>query len=199
MASPLDAAESSVEGHFNAPTNNGLDPTTNNPAITDTATAALNTAIYPIQKIVGEQQFTFNGGLMGRGLTLDNFNSSAALTVWKQSYPYRLLDLRVHSDGHYGVIAEFRLPINPQELTITTPFAIKTTITSQGVLEEHNGIPIKMIKIRGTTGFWISRPSAPKSTGNSSILGTVFGGTIQAAQGVQNQLGKLTSSPIGVT
>ena len=199
MASPLDAAESSVEGHFNASTNNGLDPTTNNPAITDTATAALNTAIYPIQKIVGEQQFTFNGGLMGRGLTLDNFNSSAALTVWKQSYPYRLLVLRVHSDGHYGVIAEFRLPINPQELTITTPFAIKTTITSQGVLEEHNGIPIKMIKIRGTTGFWISRPSAPKSTGNSSILGTVFGGTIQAAQGVQNQLGKLTSSPIGVT
>lgn len=145
-----------------------------------------------IQKIAGGQSFA--SSIMGRGLTVDNFNSPDILNNWSQNYPYRLLVLRVTPAGNYRVVAAFRLPINPQSIRITTPYAIKTTITSQGVLEEHNGIPIKQITIKGTTGFFIAREQAGKTQQNTGILGTVFSGTLAAVQNFQSNLGSLTST-----
>ncbi len=87
----------------------------------------------------------------------------------------------------YETVVDYTLPINPQELTIQTPFAIKTTVTSGGILEEHNGAPIKMITINGTTGHRINRQvnfgntsSSNKNSLTDSIK-DVFGNTIEAA------------------
>jgi hypothetical protein len=140
--------------------------------------------------------------LMGRGLGSENFDNPDVIDRWEQKFPYRFVVLQAvapasgtntGSKTSYNQVAEYVLPINPGEITITTPFAIKTTITSRGVLEEHNGMPIKQIVMRGTTGWYYSRPSGPK-TGNPSILGTIFAGTAQAIQGVQNQANSLIST-----
>ena len=47
---------------------------------------------------------------------------------------------------------EFMLPITPQQLSITDQFAINTTATMRGIVEEHNGVKFKMITASGTTG-----------------------------------------------
>jgi hypothetical protein len=94
----------------------------------------------------------------------------------------------------YKTVTDYILPINPQELSIQTPFAIKTTVTSGGILEEHNGAPIKMITINGTTGHRISRPvnfgnitDSTKSSFSDSIK-DAFRNTIDATDRVSKSM-----------
>jgi hypothetical protein len=105
---------------------------------------------------------------------LDNFATSNSSDILK-SYPY-VLSVIDTTNGSNFVIAQFRLPINPQELTIQTPFAIKTTVTSGGIIEEHNGAPIKLITLNGTTGGVINREVNNQTKPNNGI----FGGTLTA-------------------
>jgi len=101
---------------------------------------------------------------MGRGLKVDFFSGADILSRWSQKFPYRLLVLESKpdsnepkSDNKYSLVSGFRLPVNPQEISVDTPFAIGVTVTSQGILEEHNGFPLKQISIQGTTGVHIGR------------------------------------------
>jgi len=83
-----------------------------------------------------------------------------------------------------GKISEwvFTLPITPQQLSVTDEFAITTTATARGIVEEHNGVKFKMITASGTTGVWPSRKSFEDK--NSGIGNTLFGGTVEALGGV---------------
>ena len=47
---------------------------------------------------------------------------------------------------------EFVLPINPQAISVSVPFAISLIPTTRGILEEHNGTVFRNISISGTTG-----------------------------------------------
>lgn len=94
---------------------------------------------------------------MGRGLKVDFFSGADILSRWSQKFPYRLLVLESQADNKYALVSSFRLPVNPQEISVDTPFAIGVTVTSQGILEEHNGFPLKQISIQGTTGVHIGR------------------------------------------
>lgn len=85
----------------------------------------------------------------------------------------------------------FRLPISPQQLTITDQFAINTTATLRGVAEEHNGIKFKLISASGTMGVWPYRESVTKPPTTPGIIQSVFGNTLQA-------VGSLVSSVQGV-
>lgn len=71
----------------------------------------------------------------------------------------------------------FTLPITPQQLSITDQFAINTTATMRGVVEEHNGIKFKIISASGTTGIWPTRISYDDN--NTAGL-ALFGGTLSA-------------------
>lgn len=51
----------------------------------------------------------------------------------------------------------FNLPLTPKQLQITDQFAINTSATMRGVIEEHNGVKFKMISASGTTGIWPGR------------------------------------------
>lgn len=122
--------------------------------------------------------------LMDDSFDIYNFtNDTVHLSDWKDRFPYRLSIVEVSSNTNSGYerIASFRLLINPQDVMITMPFAIKTTVTSRGILEEHNGIPLKQITINGTTGLNLTRPSNDRAQTDSSIAGALFGGTIDAA------------------
>lgn len=129
---------------------------------------------------------------------------------WNQLYPYKLLviDARnnqvilgsktdgigtvsVSSDEtglvtriHYVGLTdrwEYTFPITPQQLSTNTNFAIVTTATQQGVVEEHNGVVFKNIRIQGTTGIWPGRHDVivTKKT-NIPFISTIFENTIDA-------------------
>ena len=82
---------------------------------------------------------------------------------------------------------EFRLPITPQQLSITDAFSINTSATLRGILEEHSGARFKNIAVQGTFGVWPGRPAIVKPPGTPSFLQSVFGGTISSAQNVATQ------------
>jgi hypothetical protein len=74
------------------------------------------------------------------------------------------------------------LPITPQQLKITDQFAINTSATMRGVVEEHNGVKFKTISASGTTGIWPQRPTSGGSISSPSSLQSIAAGSIEAAQ-----------------
>jgi len=92
---------------------------------------------------------------------------------------------------------EFVLPITPQQLSITDQFAINTTATMRGIVEEHNGVKFKMIQASGTTGIFPIRNSfedPDSGTGQSLFGGTAeaLGGLIDAANALSGTKPKPT-------
>jgi hypothetical protein len=82
----------------------------------------------------------------------------------------------------------FQLPITPQQLSITDQYAIQTSATLRGILEEHSGLRFKLIAASGTMGVWNQRSSVTKPPTSPSSLQTLFAGTIQAFGNVVNQV-----------
>ena len=80
--------------------------------------------------------------------------------AWKDSLGYAFQVYRVKAgtstlidlSKNEGDWQEFRLQINPQELTQDEIFAIQVTPTFRGVIVEHHGQILKDITIAGTTG-----------------------------------------------
>ena len=93
-----------------------------------------------------------------------------------------------------GSAWEFFLPITPQQLTITDAYSINTSATLRGVLEEHSGVRFKNINVRGTFGVWPGRPSIVNPPGTPSVLQSIFGGTIAAAQNVATQFTSIVNN-----
>lgn len=85
------------------------------------------------------------------------------------------------------------LPITPQQLKITDQFSINTSATMRGVVEEHNGVKFKIITASGTTGIWPRKPVVGGRISSPSTLGSIAGGTIEAAQGLASNVGKLAT------
>lgn len=81
----------------------------------------------------------------------------------------------------------FQLQITPQQLSIVDQYAINTSATLRGILEEHNGIKFKMISASGTMGVWPSRSSVTNPPQSPNVLQSVFGGTIAAASSLATQ------------
>lgn len=88
----------------------------------------------------------------------------------------------------------FNLPISPQQLNITDQYAINTTATLRGVLEEHNGLKFKLINCQGTMGVWPYRSSVTSPPQSPNILQSVFGGTIEAFGSLVDQVNKVINS-----
>jgi hypothetical protein len=86
---------------------------------------------------------------------------------------------------------EFSLPITPQMLRITDQFAINTSSTMRGTVEEHNGVKYKMISAAGTTGIWTQRPTVGGLPKTPTSLGSIFGGTLNAFSNVLEDLNRV--------
>lgn len=101
---------------------------------------------------------------------------------WDQRFPYQLLVLDRQDDGTYRRRGSWKytLPIPPESLTVTTPFAITTTVTQGGIVEEHNAAPLRQIEIAGSTGVLPPRPF-PGQPPRSGLVQAIFAGTIAAA------------------
>ncbi len=77
---------------------------------------------------------------------------------WNRLFNYRLIIGQIQSDRSIRILTAknkdliYNLPIGPQNLNISMPFASQTTVLADGILVENNGIPLKQISIQGTTG-----------------------------------------------
>ncbi len=115
---------------------------------------------------------------------------------FNKSFPYQLVLLK-RSGNSYISLETFTLPINPSELSIATPFAISTSVTLGGIVEEHNGSPIKMISFSGSTGFLPVRGSPDISQSvTQQTANAVLGGTIQGGRRILTGVKQATSSGI---
>jgi len=90
-----------------------------------------------------------------------------------------------------GVINDwtFTLPITPQQLQITDQFAINTSATMRGIVEEHNGVKFKMIAASGTTGIWPTRTNFEDSSSGRGR--SLFGGVSEALGAAARDLSEL--------
>jgi hypothetical protein len=136
-------------------------------------------------------------------------------TRWNQLFPYRLVVIDTSNGNKIvrGVLPDngaiffynqgttqiisfepvntewtFSLPISPQQLNIVDQYAINTSATLRGILEEHNGIKFKMISASGTMGVWPYRQSVSKPPSSPNVLQSIFGGTISAVTSLVSQV-----------
>lgn len=146
------------------------------------------------------KQFEGFGNLLGRNSTSDgNFKYPDQLAggidkkqitnapnytdkSWQQSRGYAFLVVRALPGGGIETSTEdwqeFRLQINPQELTQDEIFAIEVTPTLRGVVVEHHGTVLKDISISGTTGISPLRQEAGanKNSGAPRMVSTGHSG-----------------------
>jgi hypothetical protein len=106
---------------------------------------------------------------------------------WSGLYPYQLAIVEVQPSGGYKVYRNniFTLPIPPESLVNSTPFAISLTASLGGAVEQHGGVPFRDISLQGSFGVLPSgmRLSGDQLTGGwRNNVGSIAGGTIQAAQ-----------------
>jgi len=141
---------------------------------------------------------------------------------WNQLFPYRLMVIdtlnnnrlvgKGNSDSIVKVVAGqqqgsatlifeplgynwiFNLPITPQQLSITDQYAINTSATLRGVLEEHNGVIFKSISASGTMGVWPYRENLTKPPQSPSIIQSLFGGTLSAVSGLIDQVASVVNT-----
>lgn len=94
--------------------------------------------------------------------TWDDYGRTRAV----QLFPYKLLQVKGDQN-----VASFTLPISPQQLNISTPFAVVVTPTLNGIVEEHNSVRFKDIEIAGTMGvFPADRNATPDPLGLLKIF-----------------------------
>ena len=143
------------------------------------------------------------------------YSDNIQASNWNKAFPYQLIvvetvDARTGTYRPVGRTGDFSapgpvpvsdgtlsftLPIPPQSMTISTPFAISGSVTLGGYIEEHNAAPIRMISLSGTTGVIPLRgnpgaPSLPISGGG--FLGSVFAGTIRGVNTAVSNLKNTT-------
>src|ERR1017187_3320842 len=125
------------------------------------------------------------------------------VSKWDRYAPYQLLVVEAIPNSalassepgvSYRPYKDWRytLPLPPESMQISTPFAIQTTVTLNGIVEEHNAAPIRHISFRGTTGFLPLRGSGATREGTGAIgqLESIFGGTVNSVRSAIGSLNK---------
>jgi hypothetical protein len=142
---------------------------------------------------IAEQDNLLHGDVPGWLFADDKLDVGAR---WNKSYPYQLLMVKAHGGDNYSIESSFTLPIPPQAMTISTPFAISTTVTLGGIIEEHNGAPLRTISFQGTTGVRPTKGTGEILKGAAPGQG-IFAGTIRTANGASSALGTAQAGVLG--
>lgn len=117
--------------------------------------------------------------------------------LWDQYTPYQLVIVRASTEGgstrYEPTRWRFTLPIPPQELSKTTPFATNIQATLSGMSIQHGGAPYRDISLQGTTGVnpERNRGEALKQRQPSQAI---FAGTVSAANLTKSAAKKLDGS-----
>ena len=143
---------------------------------------------------------------------------------WDQLFPYRLLVIDTNNSNQivngkdatdinttvtvgtgstvidfqtFGTQWVYQLPISPEQLRISDQYAISTSATLRGVIEEHNGVKFKNILASGSFGVWPFKESVTKPPGSPGIVSSLFGSTIASIGNVTSQFQSAVSAATG--
>jgi len=129
-----------------------------------------------ISRILGQQKTSQKYPNSVGGVEIQRITNRPAYDdgAWRGSLGYSFEVCRIDESGFCFSEPgwqEFRLQINPQELTQDEIFAIEVTPTFRGVIVEHHGTVLKDIVMSGTTGVSPGRRDggANKSTGRAVL------------------------------
>ena len=128
---------------------------------------------------------------------VSSYNPSAPKTsAFKENYKIKKSEYGSYLIEFETTTTEwvYNLPITPQQIQITTPYAINTSATLKGVLEEHGGTRFKSINMAGTFGIWPFRPQKSLSPGSPGVFGTLFAGTLENANLLAGQVNRVINS-----
>ena len=105
---------------------------------------------------------------------------------WNASFPYQLAVVEMDRDAYliHPDWTPFTLPISPESLSMSMPFAIAGSPSMDGWYESHNGIPMRTISIQGTTGVMPLRGTGSNAPQGGALDG-IFAGSMQAIAGME--------------
>jgi hypothetical protein len=122
---------------------------------------------------------------------LNNYSING--TDWAKTYGYQFVILDAANGNNQ--IASLSFNLAPQTINIDVPTAVTTAVAMKGIVENHNGAPLRKISIRGTTGV---QPQligdASSQPGSENTLDFMFKNTIQAAGAVATQANQFAST-----
>lgn len=123
-------------------------------------------------------------------------NTAQAFLTQASAFVNKKTSKNVGEAGSGKVLKSLVLPLAPQSITINTPTATVTTVTMNGITEEHNGAPLRTITLSGTMGIAPVRrvnPAPIPSTGN--VLKDLFNNTVKAVGAyAENKIKRLGDS-----
>jgi hypothetical protein len=105
-----------------------------------------------------------------------SFNAAPQTDQASRARPGGTVPVRVQIDSSAITINpvntwEFRLPLTPEQISVTDQYAISTSATFRGILEEHGGVKFKMISAQGSTGVFPTRTTTKTPANASGALG----------------------------
>ena len=109
---------------------------------------------------------------------------------WNKNFPFQLHILEVYQKKITPAWT-FTLPIPPSDLAMSMPFAINTTVTLGGIIEEHNGAPLRNISFSGTTGVYPLKGTTGTLKSTKGLAGEfsgIFAGTVNSISNIQTQV-----------
>jgi len=127
---------------------------------------------------------------------------------WDKYCPYELLVVNTNKSDTGAVYYKqykdwkYTLPLPPESMSISTPFAVQTTVTLGGIVEEHNAAPIRYISFHGTTGFLPYRSSGASRSGTGALSKledqavSIFAGTVNTARSAYSSAQKAIGSAL---
>lgn len=124
-------------------------------------------------------------------------NKAPNFVGWNKSYPFKLM-FKIYQETEDGkgsyitpttgkdlTVIEFVLPIPPQDLNISMPFANVLQPTLGGIVEQTSGAPFREIVLSGVTGVNIIKNSAHSNSVINDIAlygGSVLGSTLNQTE-----------------
>ena len=143
--------------------------------------------LYPYRLVVIDVSKTGKPQIVGGGAGGSKFGGGLNPSSRPQGLEYVIT--QTANPGSWECI----LPITPQQLKIADQFAISTSATMRGIVEEHNGVKFKTITASGTTGIWPRKPTTGGKIASPTALGSIAGGTLEAAQGLIGNINKVAT------
>jgi len=92
------------------------------------------------------------------------------------------------------------LRIPPQNITISTQYAINVSATNRGILEEHNGVVFRLINITGTTGVFPDRLVVGQDKSSNKVVNVIkniFPNAFNSVKSAINSINDVISSVTG--
>lgn len=121
-----------------------------------------------------------------------NYNSLDS-RLWNADYGYRMTIERASGE----IVSSYTFAINPTAISIDTPTATTVETTMKGILETHNGAPLRRIALSGTTGVLPILRTLGNGAGNSQLKNTIeyaFKNSIKALGALGAQANRVTNA-----